>query len=176
MNLFTNILLYWKYKGQVHWKYKDFNSKSHCFKNNKQITTLTPTKILICYLLSVFLTTQLSQYIFLSSNSTRDPGAFEATIAFRFLLQVLLVIVLSIVKMLPLQDLCGDGAVPFFIQLLGAKIHTDIRWITNRTKNYLFMPIKKYAFYRKYMQLLKIRRLLTRQISLWLKRQTRMFL
>lgn len=51
-------------------------------------------------------------------NRTRDSGAPESTGALGNLFQVLLVMVLSIVEVLPLQDLRGNAAVAFFIQLL----------------------------------------------------------
>lgn len=65
-----------------------------------------------------FLTTHPSQFVLPGSDGTSDAGAFEATVALRHLLQVLLVIVLSVEELLPLQDLRSDGTVVFFIQLL----------------------------------------------------------
>lgn len=54
-------------------------------------------------------------------NRTRDAGAPESTVALGNLFQVLLMMVLSIVEVLPLQDLRGNAAVAFFIQLLAKK-------------------------------------------------------
>lgn len=78
-----------------------------------------PTKILIHHPILPF--KFLSHFIVSGSDGTRDAGAFDHTDALRNLLQVLLVIVLSVVELLPLQDLCCDGTVAFFIQLLGVK-------------------------------------------------------
>lgn len=75
----------------------------------------------ICHLVLLFLTTNVSQLVSPASDGTGDAGALEATIAFRNLLQVLLVVVLSVVKLLPLQDLCSNWTEAFFIQLLAAK-------------------------------------------------------
>ena len=82
----------------------------------------THTNILLHHLipsLNVF-----SHFILCGSDGTRDSGAFEAAVAFRYFLQVLLVIVLSVVELLPPPDLCRDGAEAFFIQLLGVKTQT----------------------------------------------------
>lgn len=62
-----------------------------------------------------------SQLVLPASDWTGDPGALEAAVAARDLLQVLLVLVLGIVELLPLQDLRGNGAVAFFTQLLGKR-------------------------------------------------------
>lgn len=66
-----------------------------------------------------------SQLILPGSDGTRHPGAFETTVALGILLQVLLVVVLRIVELLHVQNLCRDGTVTLFIQLLGTK-HTHI--------------------------------------------------
>lgn len=60
-----------------------------------------------------------SQLVLPGADRTGHSGALEAAVAARDLLQVLLVLVLSIVELLPLQDLRGNGAEAFFIQLLG---------------------------------------------------------
>lgn len=60
----------------------------------------------------------VSLFILPVFNMTRDAGAPESTVALGNLFQVLLVMVLSIVEVLPLQDLRGNAAVAFFIQLL----------------------------------------------------------
>lgn len=60
----------------------------------------------------------VSLFILPVFNRTRDAGAPESTVALGDLFQVLLVTVLSIVEVLPLQDLRGNAAVAFFIQLL----------------------------------------------------------
>lgn len=54
-------------------------------------------------------------------NGTRHTSTPELTVAFGDLFQVLLVMVLGIVEVLPLQDLCGNATVAFFIQLLATK-------------------------------------------------------
>lgn len=54
-------------------------------------------------------------------HGTRDASAPEMRVAFGDLFQVLLVMVLSIVEALPLQDLCGNATVALFIQLLATK-------------------------------------------------------
>lgn len=66
----------------------------------------------------LFFHDSVSMFILPVLNRTRDAGAPESTVALGNLFQVLLVMVLSIVEVLPLQDLCGNAAVAFFIQLL----------------------------------------------------------
>ena len=80
-----------------------------------------PSEVLIGNLIHLFPTTHHSQLILPCSNGTRDAGPFEATVALRHLLQVLLVVVLSVVKLLPLKDLGSDGAKAFLFQLLETK-------------------------------------------------------
>lgn len=65
-----------------------------------------------------------SQFVLVGSKGTGDASAFETTVAFGYLLQVLLVVVLSVVKLLPLQDLSCDSTIAFFIQLLVVRIYT----------------------------------------------------
>lgn len=65
--------------------------------------------------------TSCSQLVLPGSDRTGDSGALEAAVAAGDLLQVLLVVVFSVVELLPLQDLRGNGAVAFFIQLLGKR-------------------------------------------------------
>lgn len=71
--------------------------------------------------LTLLCLTSCSQLVLPSCDRTGDSGALEAAVAAGDLLQVLLVVVFSIVELLPLQDLRGNGAVAFFIQLLGKK-------------------------------------------------------
>lgn len=82
-----------------------------------------------------------SQLVLAGSDWTGDPGALEAAVTARDLLQVLLVLVLSVVEVLPLQDLGGDGTVAFFIQLLGGKKSTAIRVhiSTNKSLRFSFL-------------------------------------
>lgn len=54
-------------------------------------------------------------------NGTRDASAPEMSVAFGDLFQVLLVMILSIVEALPLQDLCGNAAMAVFSLLLATK-------------------------------------------------------
>lgn len=54
-------------------------------------------------------------------NGTGHTSPLKLTVAFGDLFQVLLVMVLGIVEVLPLQDLCGNATVAFFIQLLATK-------------------------------------------------------
>lgn len=60
----------------------------------------------------------VSLFILPVCNRARDAGAPESTVALGNLFQVLLVMVLSVVEVLPPQDLRGNAAVAFFIQLL----------------------------------------------------------
>lgn len=58
----------------------------------------------------------LTLFILLSRDGTANARAFEATVAFGHLLQV--VIVLSVVKQLAPQDLCANWDKAIYIQLL----------------------------------------------------------
>lgn len=80
--------------------------------------------------------TSCSQLVLPGSDRTGDSGALEAAVAAGDLLQVLLVVVFSVVELLPLQDLRGNGAVAFFIQLLGEKKRKQAKR-SSPTTNYL---------------------------------------
>lgn len=88
-----------------------------------------------------------SQLVLAGSDWTGDPGALEAAVTARDLLQVLLVLVLSVVEVLPLQDLGGDGTVAFFIQLLGKKTKKStairVHISTNKSLRFSFFMEKQ---------------------------------
>lgn len=68
-----------------------------------------------------------SPFVLLFSDGTRDPSAPESTVASGNLFQVLLVMVLSVVEALALQDLCGNATVAFLIQLLATKDEQKVK-------------------------------------------------